>query len=45
MKLLLGLGTWVCHQRGDERSNSPERIAELEGLPGWEWSVTSEVSK
>ncbi|MAF38334.1 MAG: hypothetical protein CL696_05535 [Chloroflexi bacterium] len=32
----IGLGTWVRHQKRDDRINSPERIAKLKRLPGWE---------
>ena len=41
----IGLGTWVRHQRGDERNHSPERAAKLEELPGWEWGTNSQATK
>jgi hypothetical protein len=41
----IGLGTWVRHQKRDDRSNSPERMAKLEGLPGWEWNTNKQVTK
>jgi hypothetical protein len=37
------LGGWVTEQRAERKNLSPERVARLEALPGWSWTVSKDV--
>ena len=37
------LGPWVNEQRCERRNLSPERVAQLEALPGWSWTVSQDI--
>src|SRR6202007_996324 len=37
------LGGWIAEQSAERRNLSPERVAQLEALPGWSWTVSQDV--
>jgi hypothetical protein len=37
------LGGWVAEQRAERRNLSPGRVAQLEALPGWSWTVSQDI--
>jgi superfamily II DNA or RNA helicase len=37
------LGSWVAEQRSNRSSLSPERVAQLEALPRWSWTVSDDT--
>lgn len=37
------LGGWIAEQRAERRNLSPERVAQLEALPGWSWTVSQDI--
>ena len=37
------LGAWVTEQRAERRNLSPGRVAHLEALPGWSWTVSQDI--
>jgi superfamily II DNA or RNA helicase len=37
------LGAWVAEQRAERRNLSPERVAQLDALPGWSWTLSQDI--
>lgn len=37
------LGAWVTEQRAEQRKLARERVARLEALPGWSWTVSKDI--
>jgi len=37
------LGSWVAEQRSNRKTLAPERVALLEAVPGWTWTVSEDT--
>ena len=37
------IGMWAAQQRSERRTLSPERVASLDALPGWTWTVSDDT--